>query len=54
MLIQILIVLCDMIAYMLSNKKLEPIITDLFIRGKKHFACFHYTIILCGPEKNLD
>ena len=32
---QILIVLDDMIAYMFSNKKLNPILTELFIRGRK-------------------
>ena len=32
---KILIVFDDMIAYMLSNKKLNPIKTELFIRGRK-------------------
>ena len=32
---KILIVFDDMIADMLSNKKLNPIVTELFIRGKK-------------------
>ena len=32
---KILIVLDDMIADMLSNKKLNPIVTELFIRGRK-------------------
>ena len=32
---QILIVFDDMIADMLSNEKLNPIVTELFIRGKK-------------------
>ena len=32
---KILIVFDDMIADMLSNKKLNPIITELFIRGRK-------------------
>ena len=31
---KILIVLDDIIADMLSNKKLNPIVTELFIRGK--------------------
>ena len=30
-----LIVFDDMIANMLSNKKLNPTVTELFIRGKK-------------------
>ena len=32
---RLLIVFDDMIADMLSNKKLNPIVTELFIRGKK-------------------
>ena len=32
---QILILFDDMIADMLSNKKLNPIVTELFIRGRK-------------------
>ena len=32
---KILIVFDDMIAYMLSNKKLHSIVTELFIRGRK-------------------
>ena len=30
----------DMIVDMLSNKKLYPIVTELFIRGKKLNICF--------------
>ena len=33
--LKILIVFGDMIADMLSNKKLNPIVTELFIRGRK-------------------
>ena len=32
---KILIVFDDMIAEILSNKKLNPIVTELFIRGRK-------------------
>ena len=32
---KILIAFDDMISYMLSNKKLNPIVTELFIRGRK-------------------
>ena len=32
---KILIVFDDMIADMLKNKKLHPIVTELFIRGRK-------------------
>ena len=33
--IKVLIVFDDMIADMLNNKKLNPIVTKLFIRGRK-------------------
>ena len=32
---RILIVFDDMIADMINNKKLNPVVTELFIRGKK-------------------
>ena len=32
---KILIAFDDMIADMLSNKKLDPVVTELFIRGRK-------------------
>ena len=32
---KILSVFDDIIAYMLSNKKLNPVVTELFIRGRK-------------------
>ena len=37
-----------MIADIINNKKLNPIATELFTRGRKlkHFNCFYYTIIL--------
>ena len=34
-----MIVFDDMIADMLSNKKLDPIVTELFIRGRKINIC---------------
>ena len=37
---KILIVFDDMIADMLSNKKLNPIVTELFIRRRKLFLLF--------------
>ena len=43
---KILIVFGDMIADMLSNEKLNPKVSELFIRGKK-FSCFYYTILFC-------
>ena len=49
---QILIVFDDIIVDMLSNKKLNPIIIELFIRGKaKNFSYFHYTISFCCSKK---
>ena len=36
---KILILFDDMIADMLSNKKLNPIVTELFIRGRNY--CFY-------------
>ena len=35
-----------MIADMLSNKKLNPIVTESFIRGRK-FSCFYHKILFC-------
>ena len=44
---KILIVLDDMIADMINNKKLNSIITEFFIRGRnKYFSFIYYTIIL--------
>ena len=37
---KILIVFDDMIAHMLDNKKLDPAVTELFIRGRKLFISF--------------
>ena len=37
---KILIVSDDMIADMLSNKKLNPVVTELFIRGRKLHISF--------------
>ena len=44
---KILIAFDDIIAGMLSNKLLYPIVTELFIRVKKtkHFSLFYYTIL---------
>ena len=48
-----LIVFDDMIANVPSNKKLNPIVTDLFIRSRKikKFSCFYYIIIFCYTKK---
>ena len=43
---KMLIVFDGMIADMINNKKLNPIVTELFIRGRKnHFPRFYRTII---------
>ena len=43
---KILIVFDDMIADMINIKKLNSIVTELFIRGRKlNFSCFYYAII---------
>ena len=48
---KILIVFDDMIADMLSNKKLNPIVTELFIRGRKlNISCFYNTILFSVPR----
>ena len=47
---RILIVFDDMIANMLSNKKLNPVVTELFIRGRKlnvYIVLLHNLILLC-------
>ena len=40
--LKILIVFDGIIADMLSNKKFNPIATDLFIRGRKLKICFAF------------
>ena len=44
---KLLIVFDDMIADMIHNKKLNSIVTELFIRGKKikYLSCFYHSII---------
>ena len=42
---KILIVFDDIIADMIHNKKLNLIVTELLIRGRKYFSCFYNTII---------
>ena len=43
---KVLIVLDDMIADMINNKKLNPIVTELFIRGRK----LNTSIVLMNHE----
>ena len=42
---KILIAFDYMIANIIQNKKLNSIVTELFIRGRKYFSCFYYSII---------
>ena len=46
----------DVISDMLSNKKLNPIVTELFIRGRKlNVSCFYYTILFrCSKNISLN
>ena len=49
---KILIAFDDLIADMLSNKKLNPIVTELFTRKNiKYFSCFYYTMLFCYSKK---
>ena len=43
---KILIVFDDMIGDMLSNKKLNPIVTELFIRGRKLYISLVFMTLL--------
>ena len=53
---KILIIFNDMLTDMLSNKKLQKIITELLIRGRKLiiYPVFVYTILFCCTKKILD
>ena len=44
---KILIVFDDLNADMLNNKKFNPIVTELFIRGRRHLSYFYHTILFC-------
>ena len=49
---KILVVFDDMIVDMLSNKKFNLIVTELFIRGRKlNTSLTFLTILFCGSEK---
>ena len=52
---KILIAFDDMITDMLSNKNLNPVATELFIRGRKtkHFYCFYHTVLFFCTKKIL-
>ena len=50
---KILISFDDMIAKKLDNKKLNPIVTELFMRDRElHFSCFYLTILLSCAKKH--
>ena len=49
-----LIVFDDMIANMLSNKKLNPTVTELFIRGKKLNLSLVFITQSCFVVPKLD
>ena len=46
-----LIVFDDMIADMINYKKLNSIMTELFIRGRKFFCCFDHAVIFQGSKR---
>ena len=49
---KILIVFDDIIADILSNKKPNPIVSELFIKGKKQtFLCTYHPILFCCTKK---
>ena len=49
---KILIIGYDMIANMLINKKLNPVVTELFIRGRKlNISLVFITISFCSAKK---
>ena len=44
-----------MIADMLNNEKLNPIVTELFIRGRKlNISLVFISVLFCCPKKILD
>ena len=49
---KIFIVLDDLIADMLSNENLKPVVTDLFIRGRKlNITLAFITILFCCSKR---
>ena len=47
----ILIIFDYMIAHMLSNKKIDPIVTELFKIKNFNFSCFYYAILFRCSKK---
>ena len=48
---KVLTVFHDMVTDMLNNKKLNPIVTELLIRGIKLKICFYYKILFFCIKK---
>ena len=48
---KVLIMFDNVIANMLSNKKLQPIVTELLRQKIKHFSFFNYAILFCTTKK---
>ena len=48
---KILIFFDDMVADMLSNKQFNPIVTEIFVRGRKLNISLGFTILLCCAKK---
>ena len=51
---KVLIVFDDMIADMINNNKLNPIVTELFIRGRKLTICIVFITQSLKCQKMLD
>ena len=51
---KVLIVFDDMIDDMVNNKKLNPVVTELFIRGRKLniYIVFYYLIIFQSTKRS--
>ena len=49
---KILIIFDDMVADIFSNKKLNPIVTELFLRGRKlNISLVFITVLFCCSKK---
>ena len=48
-----MIIFDDMIANIFGNRKLNPIVTEIYIRSikPKHFSSFYYTTLFCCTKK---
>ena len=51
---KILIVFDDVILHILSNKKISPIVTELFVTGRKLISCFLLHNLILLFQKILD